>query len=257
MKSTTGYVPSQARQKGFTSVSFTRYGDYDRCPAFAAYKHLDKLPEPKAPALQRGIEIHADAEKYLVNGGKLPATLKPVENQMKALRKRYADQIKSGLMFQVEQNWAFTKDWMPTRWDDWNNCFLRVKTDIAVLRSPEELDIIDNKSGKFRPEKNQEYVQQLELYGVSGFALFPQVKVIYPSALYVDLGVVFPEDDGVKFTRSDEKSLRKTWEKRFKPMLNDRAFKPKPGAACRYCPYSCSKVIKMPNGKEMAGPCKF
>ena len=62
--------------KAVTSWSFSRYGDYKKCPLAFKLKHIDKIQEPKSPAMQRGIDIHNLAEAYVVGKlAKLPPEL--------------------------------------------------------------------------------------------------------------------------------------------------------------------------------------
>src|SRR5512133_3862286 len=99
--------------KQITSWSFSRYSDYKRCPAFAKYKHLDKLPEAPSTAMARGSEIHGLAEQYSLGKLKaLPNALSGFKDEFAAIKK-----IKAKI---VEQQWAFTADWQPTEWNNWN-----------------------------------------------------------------------------------------------------------------------------------------
>lgn len=239
------------RPRRFTSWSWTRFYDYDACPHQAAAKHLDKMQQPKSPALERGATIHTLAEQYVKGTlAKLPSELKPVAERMKELRKAFADRIKSGLTVLVEENWGFTKDWEPCRWDDWANCWLRIKVDVALFLEPGWAHIVDHKSGKHRAEKHQEYLLQMSLYNTGALAYFPEAAKVTSSLLYTDLGAEIPS--GAPVARGDFKALRRDWDKRVKPMFNDQRFDPKPGDHCRWCIVTSCKFNAGFGGKRNA-----
>lgn len=246
-----------ARPKVFTAWSFSRYSDYARCPAFAKYKHLDKVktPEmvkkeqdeasgaiPESP-MTRGARVAAATDKYLSKRtAKLPIELMP-------LAQTYRDLRKLGNL-SVEQGWGFTRDWRPCSPTDWNNCWLRVKIDVAYIEEAKGvgdiLHIKDNKTGQFRENKNVEYEEQLNLYGTAGLAYMPTVVKVTTQLLYSDLGAVYPVKPK-EFTVKQLPGMQAKWEKRVRPMFNDTRFAPKPGYYCRYCEFS----------KAKGGPCRF
>ena len=69
--------------------SFSRLSDYQKCPAMAKFKYLDKIVNPddqKSEALQRGARIHELAEGYLKGTiARLPKELKSFEDEFKKL----------------------------------------------------------------------------------------------------------------------------------------------------------------------------
>jgi CRISPR/Cas system-associated exonuclease Cas4 (RecB family) len=232
-----------AATKKVTAWSFSRYSDYKACPAKFKYKHLDKLQEPPNAAMARGTAIHKLAEDYVKGELRtLPAELKLFAPEFKKLR---AEKVKF-----VEDSWAFRSDWTETTWNDWTGCWLRVKLDAAYTNVKHNaLVVIDHKTGKYREEKNSEYLEQLELYGVAGLVQHPNIDVVSPRLWYIDHGKIHPDPDEeeIEYFRKDEKLLRKKWEAKVKPMFTDSSFKPTPGAACTYCHYR----------KSNGGPCKF
>ncbi len=240
-----------ATVKKLTSWSFSRYGDYKKCPLSAKLKHIDKIQEPKGPAMARGIDIHNMAEAYIKGTlKKLPpelALLKDEFNKLKALYKKKA------LPVIVEDNWAFTKDWTETSWQDWVGCWVRIKLDAAHYSTETRLVVTDWKSGKFRVEQNEDYLEQLELYALAAFLLHEHIEEVEPRLAYTDEGVFYPPaDKPIVYTRKDIPRLRKLWDNRVKPMMNDTSFLPKPNDKCRWCFYGQS-------GKVKGGPglCKY
>lgn len=225
------------------SWSFSRYGDYKKCPAAFKYKHLDKIKEPPNAAMQRGTDIHKLAEDFVKGTTKkLPAELGLFKDEFAALKKQ---KVKF-----VEESWSFTQSWGLTTWNDWNGCWLRVKLDVAYVHPEHNVLVpIDYKTGKFRDDKNAEYELQLELYGLAGLVQQPDIEVASPRLWYLDEGKVYPDptEREIEYTQADVPRLKKVWMARVAPMFRDKTFKPTPGDHCRWCHYSKSK----------SGPCKF
>lgn len=226
-----------------TSWSFSRYSDYKTCPYRFKEKHLLKKTEPPNAAMLRGAEIHTKAEHYTKGKLKtLPPELKLFEAEFKALKK---EKVKF-----IEEQWAFTQNWDLTQWSNWSECWVRIKLDAAYINTEHNaLVVIDHKTGTPKDEKNDEYREQLELYGLAGLVQQPEVKVVSPRLWYLDAGEIYPnpEEEEIEYTRADEPKLKKLWANRVKPMFNDRTFAPKPSNACRWCPFS----------KEKGGTCKY
>lgn len=241
------------KQTKFTSWSWSRYADYKLCPLKAKLAHLDKIREPKNDAMQRGADLHDQIRDYIRGVlKKLPADLKGVKAELDRFKKLAKQKILGAV---VEDGWNFTKDWTQTTWNDWNNCVLRVKVDAGeFLNQGATFILTDWKSGKFRPELNEEYLEQLELYALATFMTLAHVNIVQVRLYYIDVGVVYPPpNEPIVFSRKkDLEKLKKLWAKRTKPMLNDTVFAPRPNDKCRWCFYGQS-------GKVKGGPglCKF
>lgn len=234
------YKP-KAGVKQIKSWSFTRFSDWNRCPAFAKYKHLDKLPEPKSPAMQRGADIAKASEDYLLKRtNRLAKELSTFKDHYKFYRSQKS--------LVAEENWGFDAQWNPVPWDDWNNCVLRVKIDIGYqFVEDNSFNIRDGKSGKFNEYKNAEYELQLNLYAAAGIARYPDSKEITTQLLYTDLGITYPAEEPQVYTAKQAKAAQKEWDKRVKPMFAARTFPPRPGKYCQWCPFSAAK----------GGPCVY
>ncbi len=240
-------MPTNPKANLIKSWSFSRWSDYRGCPLKFKLKHLDKLAEPPNAAMQRGTDIHKLAEDYTLGKIKaLPAELGSFKVEFKRLREQ---KIKT-----VEGQWAFKRDWTITRWNDWDGAWLRVKMDATYTNVEHNaLVVIDHKTGKYREEKNEEYLLQLDLYGTAGLAYVPEVDLVSPRLWYLDVGRIYPDPDTneseeeLEYTRDKAKEFRKSWEVRVEPMFRDRTFKPTPGDACRFCHYR----------KSNGGPCKY
>jgi len=178
----------------------------------------------------------------------VPADLKSFEVELKRLKALYK-QVSYSMV--VEDNWAFTRAWDETAWNDWTGCWLRIKLDLAYHEDETTLVIRDWKSGKFRPEKNEEYVEQCELYALAALLLHDHIETVKAWLCYTDLGITWGDgsqgEAPMVFTRADAPRLKKLWEKRVKAMMADTSFAPKPNNLCRFCHYR----------SENGGPCEF
>jgi CRISPR/Cas system-associated exonuclease Cas4 (RecB family) len=233
-------------KKAITSWSFSRYSVYKQCPLKLKLSVIDRIREPGNEAMARGDSIHKSAEAYIKGWVRaLPPELKLFKDEFKRLRAQYK---RNSVV--VEDTWSFTKDWTETRWDDWAGCWVRVKLDCAHYEDDETLIITDWKTGKFRPEMNEEYTEQLELYALAALLRYEGVKQVKPRLVYLDLGVTYPEEPLV-YTRDDVPKLKRLWEKRTKAMLNDKRFAPRPSDKCRWCFYRRS------NKAQGGGQCEY
>jgi len=232
--------------KKFTSWSFTRYSTHKQCPLKAKLQHLDKIPEPKSMALERGAKIHELAEQYIKGQHKrIPKELTKFTDLFKSLKRQYA--TKPETMF-VEEMWAFDKGWNPRRWDDWNNCVVRIKLDVAHLYDG-VLWVIDWKTGKFRPDNTADYEEQLELYALAALLKAENVPAI-PRLAYLDVGVEYPKDeDLVTYTSKDIPRLKELWSRRVKAMLADEKFSPTANRFCSWCWYRKANAENFGGGK--------
>lgn len=227
-----------------TSWSFSRWSTYENCPAKARFLYIDKLKEPGSAAMDRGTELHKQCEDFLKGVKKtVSKDTKLIANVLKDFKKRGA---------LAEADFTFKQDWSPTRWDDWNGAWCRIKADVTiapVIDSDEPTaEVHDFKTGgKQKLENNdfEEYYTQLELYGLAGLLTFPTAQRVKSSLVFIDFGKIIESPEVLK--RGDEKKLMKKWEIRTKRMLNDTTFKPKPGNACRWCNFR----------KSNGGPCQF
>jgi len=237
--------------KQFKSWSFSRLQDFRNCPFKAKLKHLDKIPEPKSEAMQRGIDIHDFASDYIKGKIKaLPPELKLFRTEFDVLKKAYKLKIQGAI---VEENWAFTKDWSITQWDDWVGCVVRIKLDAAhFIEDGDILEVWDWKSGKFNIAKNEEYMEQLDLYALAALLMLPDIIGVRPVLGYLDTGDTFPSvKNRVTYYREDLVKLKRYWDKQAKPILIASTFPPRPN---KYC-YSCH--FRKGNEANGGGQCKY
>lgn len=257
--------------KRITYWSFSLYNTYKQCPLKAKFNALDKIKEPGNDAMQRGNDVHKLCEDYikglitkaqLKTGAALtksrPWDFKSTLPELDRLRKVYANRNRlaaHAMQPAVEDTWAFTSSWDQTVWNDWINCWVRIKLDVGEFFKEGKSIIYvptDWKTGQFKDEKNEEYLEQLELYALAALLIHPHVDEVRPRLVYVDQDIEYPNpEQPLSFKRKDLAALKKLWEKRTKPMLNDTRFAPRPGNYCRFCFYRAG------NAAGGGGQCKY
>lgn len=233
------------------AVSFSRLDVYEQCARRAYYAYCKKIPEPdrgpphsRCPTNpetgqrewhnDRGTRLHDSLDKYVrgVND-KYDVELKCLDVEMTNARAAF----EQGLVL-TEQMWCYKEGWEPTRWDDWDNIRIRVKTDITWitegdLDEPHEAAIIDLKSGrKFGNEAK--HASQLQLYAIGAFKRWPSLDTVYAEIWYCD------QDDikTIQFTREQMVNFQPEWDDRFEVAMSDVVFEPSPSeSTCKYCPY--------------------
>ena len=215
--------------KTINAWSFSRWNTYQKCPRQAFYRFLQKLPEPEAPPLVRGKEIHQESEDYL-NGklAEVPASLAAFRAEYEELRER-DDRVTA------EEGLTFNRRWEPIHEDIpryFNpSTWLRVKVDI-LEREGEHARVVDVKTGKVR---EAEHTPQLELYAPAVFLQYPSVQTLDAELWYVDQEDILSET----YDRDEVPDLIREWEERVAPMLTDATFEPRPDhPKCKFCPFS-------------------
>lgn len=255
-KKTVKQAAKSAAKRKITYWSFSLYNSYKKCPRKAKLSAVDKIKEPSNIYMERGNNIHKALEQY-GKGEITKAVLKKtcaaedltissdLMRSLDRIRAKYKKKTKLAIVGQpiaIEDTWAFTKDWDQTTWNDWLNCWLRIKLDVGEWEEEDDRLIYyptDWKSGRVNEENNQEYTEQLELYALGALLSYPHADEVRPRLYYVDADTVYPDEseDYLSFTQADVPKLKKLWEKRTRPMLNDTTFAPRPGNYCRYCFY--------------------
>lgn len=228
---------------GVTAWSYSRYADYELCPAKFKYKVLDRLPDPGSPAMQRGNDIHKMAENFVgvaptARLTKVPPELRNFESEFKQLR-----EMGDGVM--VEQEWGFRNDWTHTGRKGWfgDDVWFRAKADVALVYEDNTGEVIDHKTGR----KYETNVDQVGLMAVAAWRRFPQLTHVTARLWYLDVADPNEKEVIVEFTIPELTALQRDWTKKVVPMFLDKKFAPRPNNKCGWCPYSRAK----------GGPCKF
>jgi hypothetical protein len=219
---------------GVTAWSISRLNTYTQCPLKFKLTAIDKLKEPGSVAMDRGAAIHKEAEWYL-NGltAEIPESLKLMTEEFEVIK---------GLGAKAELEVTFTKDWGITGWFD-ADAWCRIKIDAMVL-DKDTIRIIDFKTGKFRPNENDAYEAQLELYALAALTLYPDVDHVSAELWFLDSGDLIGTKHG-SYSHKDVPELRTKWETKVTPMFVDTMFAPRLNQYCKWCHFR----------KENGGPC--
>lgn len=238
-----------------TSWSISRLHKHDKCPLSLKFEAIDRIKAEQTPAMKNGDEVHKLAAAYIKGEVPvyMPASLDRFSELFKEARKRYRADPET---VEIEESWAFRKDWSSTRFDDWDGCWLRAKIDHLWVAIDGTVSIDDWKTGKFSPGFNlEEYVEQLDLYATTALikcADFGDDLRVIPRLRFLDHGITYPEAGKEKvYTPKDLPSLKKYWEARPLKMFNDTLFAPKPSNLCGWCFYRAD------NKEKGGGQCKY
>jgi RecB family exonuclease len=186
--------------------------------------------------MERGAAIHKEAEVYIIGTDPVvPASLNLMAEEFIELKELGAE---------AELEVTFTKDWAVTGWFD-KDAWCRIKIDAMALAG-DTIRIIDFKTGKYKPDDNDAYEQQLELYALAALILYPDIKYVEAALWFVDSG----DNVGTKqdsYTHAMVPSLKKKWKEKVTPMFVDTLFSERPNKFCPWCHFR----------KANSGPCSY
>lgn len=212
------------------SWSYSRLIDFETCPLRAQFKYIDKVPEEKAPAAERGTEIHQMAEDYV--SGKLktfPIELAHFAEEFDALKTKYKKKQVS-----LEGDWGFDKDWLIT---DYKSAWVRIKLDARVAMSKTHSVVVDYKTGK-RAGNEIKHGEQVLLYGLAELLREPNVETVDVELWYLDINELVRNS----FTREQLMRYLPSFEKRGIRLTTATKFPPTPSTfTCKWCPYGPNK----------------
>jgi len=218
-----------------TFWSYSRLTCYEQCPALFKYRNIDKLEEPKGDAMWRGIKVHKEVADYLDGKVKMvPASGAAFTSQLEELKEMHPI---------VEEDWTFTQKMKMTGKfapDAW----LRLSLDAFLDYGDSHADIIDFKTGKFRPQSMDKYTDQLRLYaGVSVLRTGGKLETISTRLWFLDTGDEVVEE----YTKQEALDYFDDIVARAEAMLAADRFPANPNALCGWCHFRRS------NG----GPCSY
>jgi len=231
--------------------SFSRLDVYETCNRRAKIAFVDRIKEPprgdppnycpKNPATgerewfdKRGIRVHEVSDAFLRSLGPTCAEMEHFLPEFMQLRRLHGMR-----KVHAEQTWAFTRDWRVTTWDDWDNCWMRIKVDaFAILRGtfeePVEAIVIDYKTGK-RWSNEAKHADQGQLYQLGALKRFPTLEKVHVEMWYLDQNEM---SDEKTYLRAQGLRFQARWERRMKALTTETIFKPMPSKiACKWCPF--------------------
>lgn len=205
------------------SWSFSSLQVYENCPYQWHLKYIKKIPEPKAPAMERGSQIHEAIEHYLTG------------QREDLIETKFDDAIKFLKTVEnlgVEEEWGYNEHWDIAPWKE---AWLRMKLD-AFYDKDEVVTIIDFKTGK--SAYNQiKHTQQGQLYAIGTAKWFPNATTFDVKFWYLDEGKALT----FKIPRQKIPFLKDGFNKRAQRIGTSQA--PTPSKAkCKWCPYKLTQV---------------
>jgi hypothetical protein len=107
------------------SWSYSKLIDFEQCRYRAKLKHIDRVPEQKSEAADRGTAIHQLAEDFVIGKIKvLPTELRRFEDEFFVLLREHKAKRVS-----LEGEWGFNTEWLP---HDYKTAWLRMKADAVA-----------------------------------------------------------------------------------------------------------------------------
>lgn len=223
------------------SWSYSKLLDFEQCAYRYRLKHIDRVPEEKHEAADRGTAIHTMAENFVLGKIKsVPTELLKFSDDFIALRTRYKERLVS-----LEGEWGFNKDWIPA---PYKTAWLRMKADaVAFNNVKSEAIVIDYKTGR-RFGNEIKHGEQVQLYALATAIRVPSVKRVRVELWYLDKD----ELTSVDYTRTQAISFVKPFGKRaarIDAAHDKNAFPPNPNAfSCQFCPYGPNKGRQCEHG---------
>lgn len=218
--------------------SFSRLQEYRECPKKFYFRNVLKIAEPRGPALIHGEEVHDILELYVLK--KKSKLVVAVAKAMGKDMKKELDRVRKQAT--PEKSVAFDSRWKMVASNDWDRVWLRVVVDLTWLQKPDQVHMIDYKTGKINEAK---HADQLELYAIYGFLANPDADEVVATPWYVDHA--FRGAPKI-FKRRDLPKMQRRWERMAASLTSDTKFRENVGGHCKWCPYS--------NRNSVPGPCK-
>jgi hypothetical protein len=210
--------------------SLSALGQFEKCQLKYKFKYIDKLPEPRGAAANRGVDNHKIFEDVMLGKQELPAEYSYYTQMLNDLKtKENFPECKISL----------TSDWTPTAWDA-PDVWFRGILDLKVMEGS-AATVVDWKTGKIYPDHDD----QKSIYSLAVFSQHPEVQSVRAQHVYIDLGKTREK----VFSRDQVPELRSHWNSRasFLARTGPEDMIPNPGYHCRWCNFSAAK----------GGPCRF
>lgn len=215
-----------------TAWSYSRWALHEQCPLKYKLKHIDRVPEPSSPAMERGDKVHKGIAAFLEDKAAAPPSEATKHfGAFLGELKAFPDKV-------VEQQMGFDNCGRPVGWfgkDTW----LRVIWDAGVLYEDLTGEVIDWKTGK-KYGSNQD---QMELFAMSFFWKYKPATHVSTRLVYLDSG----EEDFAEFGVDQYNELSHKWTKRGHELLSATHFPPRPNDKCKWCAYA----------RSAGGQCRF
>lgn len=217
------------------ALSHSRLSDFNQCPKKFWHKYIDKTAsfkeEGTSPHLVRGRNVHKQLENYVVkvNAGEQgirTSSLTEVETG-----KALADSLFTSYSVVLpEAQVAINDQWMQSEWFG-KDAYYRAIYDMICIR-PEDIMIVDWKTGKYVEYTPVTGYGQLELSAAIALNIWPEAQEIHTVYAYVDHRKTIKKT----YTRGDEPRLVEWFKKEHDKVNAEENFDPKANEFCRWCP---------------------
>lgn len=228
-----GTAVGTAEEQKAVAWSFSRLTDFEKCPAMAYSKYVERRPEPagiERKHADRGIAVHTSAEKYIMGEIDEPCDdLKKSRAVLDELRELYPTGV-----VEIEQDWAFDLNWQTTEWRA-KDCWVRIKLDVFVKYPDRPWVVRDWKTGK-RFGNEVKHSQQGLLYAIAAFMRYPEMTEVEIIFDYTDEGKQSPKRI---YNRETVMRMLPSWDERGRKFSFAKEWPYKPNKInCRFCWYS-------------------
>lgn len=202
--------------------------------------HIVRMPEP----VERGIRLHSAIEAYLLGRAGLVAELENSKTVLAGMKRRVAKgYVRVEFPLVLDASWSPVDKYTKGAW-------FRGKAD--VLEVPGEvLHVTDWKSGGVdragKIRDNLLYLEQIELYGITALLHFPATERALARLWFLDAHPSKMDVSAAPVERKDVPKLIKKWQRKIRPMFNDKKCAPLPSYKCQWCPFA----------KGIGGPCPY
>jgi hypothetical protein len=218
--------------------------------AFLKYVEKRKKPaEIDNTAADRGTAVHSTAESYVKGEAQqLAPEMAKVAEFVEQCRDAYAKG-----MVEVEEEWAFDRDWQITGWFD-KNCWLRLKLDVFIKWPDGTWEVVDWKTGKSYGNEVK-HSQQGLLYAIGAFMRYPEMQRVRIRFVYTDEG---KWNSAREYDRLTVMRMLPTWDERAHAFTDSQSWPVRANAInCKYCWFgpnnggdkSCPAGVESPPAK--------
>ena len=210
--------------------SFSRLDTFETCAYRIQLGVVERIKPPRGEAGDRGIALHTDCEKFIRSEvDEIPEGILGCHDILQLARGEWADET---LLTQVENRWAFDKNWGDADFFKDPNCWARIILDMLTING-KVATIRDWKSGKFA-NNALKHRQQGQLYAVATLLKFPYLDRLDIEFHYID-------HDKVRkwsYTPAEIAILQAGWTERGNNLTTATEF-PANNAAwnCGYCDF--------------------
>ena len=213
--------------------TWSRLSDFD-CALKFKLRHIEKRQEPPSKAFEKGGRVHEGLDKFMKQRTKLlPDEAWTLRKELVALSK---DKSLRG-----EEAWGYDRNWQPLPVTGYfsDGDYIRAKID-ALTSKKDRLKVIDFKTGQVRSASPL----QVRFYGMLALIREPKMQAAELELWFVEQSKVIPFEP---VQRKDLLSIKTDFQRRFNAIEAERAWKPNPGDACTFCPFT----------RHKGGPCQF